>query len=217
MKNTIVFSPETNCKPSGPTLAFLPAIRLFCCTVWSFQKSKSQQEKWHFISKKNFSSNPVPKISFQQSFLSISGTSLCNLSQYSFHTYESTQMANYASDGTELLCLIRDGSKILRWEKEIWFYQTCGFMGLEKAAVFLLSVHVVLQHRHFTRHSCHEYKQGLRRWWEALLPGAQRWVVGTLRGATKESSVCGRGLHSTDREMHKTLFFLFITLLDCKM
>lgn len=126
MKNTIVFSSETNCKPSVPTLDFLPVIRLCCCTVWSFQNSQSQQEKSHFISKENFSSNPAPKISLHQSFLSISGTSLCNLSQYLFHTYESTQMANYASDGTELLCLIRDGSKILRQEKEVWFYQTCG-------------------------------------------------------------------------------------------
>lgn len=86
MKNTIVFSLVTNCKPSAPTLAFLPAIKLCCCTVWSFQNSQSQQEKSHFISKENFSSNPAPKISLHRSFLSISGTSLCNLSQYLFHT-----------------------------------------------------------------------------------------------------------------------------------
>lgn len=87
------------------------ALLLYCLVL---ANSQSQQEKSHFISKKVFSSNPAPKISLYQSLLSISGTSLCNLSQYSFHTYESTQMANYASDGTELLCLIRDGSKILR-------------------------------------------------------------------------------------------------------
>lgn len=127
MKNTIVFSPETNCKLPGPTLAFPPAIRLCCCTVWSFHNSQSQQEKSYFVSKTNFSSNPAPKISLHHSLLNISGTSLCNPSQYSFHTYESTQMANYASDCTELLCIIRDGSKILRWEKglilsDLWIY-----------------------------------------------------------------------------------------------
>lgn len=52
----------------------------------------------------------------------------CNLSQYLFHTYESTQMANYVSDCTELWCIIRDGSKFLSWEQSglillgLWIY-----------------------------------------------------------------------------------------------
>lgn len=164
MTSTIVFSPETNCKPSGPTLASPLVIRLCCHAVLSFHNSQSQQEKSHFTSKMDFSSNPDLKISLHHFSMSISGTSLCNLSQYSFHTYESTQMANYANVCTELLCIIRDGSRFLSWEKvrsdsirlvDLWAWGGQLFCPL--------SAHVVLRHRHFMSHSCHECKQGIRR------------------------------------------------------
>lgn len=183
MTNTIVFSPGTNCKPSGPALASPPAIRLCCHTVWSFHNSQSQQEKSHFISKIDCSSNPALTISLHHSSMSISGTSLRNLSQYSFHTYESTQMANYASDCTELLCVIRDGSKFLSWEKvrsdsirlaDLWAWGG--------QLVCPLSVHAVLWHRRFTSHSHHECKQGIRRRWE--VQGEKRWC--TAARSTRE-------------------------------
>lgn len=159
------FSPEKNCKPSGPTLASPLATRLCCHTVWAFCNSQSQQEKSHFISKMDFSSNPALKISLHHFSVSTSSTSLCNLSQYLFHTYESTQMANYANDCTELLCVIRDGSKLLSWEKarsdSIRLVDLWAWGG---QLVCPLSVHVVLQHRHFMSHSRHICRQGMRRW-----------------------------------------------------
>lgn len=112
----------------------------------------------------DFSSNPALKISLHHFSMSISGTSLCNLSQYSFHTYESTQMANYASDCTELLCIIRNGSKFLSWEKvrsdSIRLVDLWAWGG---QLVCPLSVRVVLQHRHVVTLSCRECKQGIRR------------------------------------------------------
>lgn len=207
MPNTIVFSPETNCMPSAPTLASPPAIRLCCHTVWSFHNSQSQQEKPHFISKMDFSSNPALKISLHHFSMSINGTSLCNLSQYSFHTYESTQMANYASDCTELLCIIRNGSKFPSWEKVR--SASIGLVDLWASGgqlVCPLSAHVVLRHRHFMTHSCHECKQGIRRWCE--VQGRRRCAaaksapeeLGTVeggtggsRGAAREGSACGQG------------------------
>ena len=232
MTNTIVFSPETNCKPSGSTLASPPAIRLCCHTVWSFHNSQSQQEKSYFISKMDFSSNPALKISLHHFSMSISGTSLRNLSQYSFHTYESTQMANYASDCTELLCIIRDGSKSLSWEEvgsdsiirlvDLWAWGG--------QLVSPLSVHIVLWHRHFMSHSRHECKQGIRRWCKVQ---GRRWCTAARsareelgqqggdgcqpRGSKGELSVWPGLLQSTGGERHRTPIFLFITLLDCKI
>lgn len=159
------FSPEKNRNPSGPTLASPPATRLCCHTVWSFRNSQSQQEKSHFISKMDFSSNPALKISLHHFSVSISSTSLCNLFQYLFHTYESTQMANYANDCTELLCIIRDGSKLLSWEKvrsdSIRLVDLWAWGG---QLVCPLSVHIVLQHRRFMSHSRHECREEMRRW-----------------------------------------------------
>lgn len=179
MTNTIVFSPGTNRKPSGPALASPPAIRLCCPTVWSFHNSQSQPENSHFISKIDCSSNPALTISLHHFSMSISGTSLCNLSQYSFHTYESTQMANYASDCTELLCVIRDGSKFLSWEKvrsdSIRLVDLWAWGG---QPVCPLSVHAALWHRRFTSHSHHECKQGIRRRWELQGDKEVMWGAG---------------------------------------
>lgn len=217
------FYPQKQIASLVPTLASPPAIRHCCHTVWSFHNSQSQQEKPHFISKMDFSSNPALKISLHHFSMIISSTSLCNLSLYLFHTYESTQMANYASDCTELLCIIRDESKCLSWEKvRSDSIRHVDFWAWGGQLVHPLSLYIMLHHRHFMRHSHHVCKQGIRRWGEVQ---GRRWhyaarstgdkleaaegVMGASREATRGSSAFGQGFSEHEKgEVKDTSFSL---------